>query len=284
MAFRFTGFADEAGPTIEEQIRATQEAGWDGIELRGVAGDTVTSISDDDWARTWGALQTAGIRVAGFGSGIANWAKTIAMDFSADVTELRRAIPRMRQCGTRLIRIMSYPNVKDNPWPRDRWRDEVIRRIRELARIAEGEGVILGHENCSGYGGLGSRETFEILDAVNSPALKLIFDTGNTTLHDGSREATWAFYKACRDRVVHVHIKACKPDPEGKWITCYPDEDEVQRRVLADLKAREFDGWISIEPHMAAAVHEGKGVSDARAAAGIYVEYARRLGLIVQGL
>ena len=34
MAFRYTGFADEAGKTLDEQIAVLKEVGWDGIELR----------------------------------------------------------------------------------------------------------------------------------------------------------------------------------------------------------------------------------------------------------
>ena len=76
---------------------------------------------------------------------------------------------------------------------------------------------------------------------------------------------------------MHVHVKAGKPGPEGKWVTCYPDEDSVQQKIIDDLKQRGYDGWLSIEPHMAAAVHAGKDVEDAQRAKDIFVEYGQRL-------
>ena len=284
MAFKFTGFADEASRVLLKQIEATKEAGWSSIELRLVDAKHVCDETDAEWAATWATLQQHGIVVAGFGGQIANWARPIGGDFQRDLDELRRVAPRMHQAGTKLLRIMSYPNDKDHPWPNDKWRDEVIRRLRELAKVAEGEGVILAHENCSGYGGLGPAEYMELVKAVNSPALKLIFDTGNSSAHDNDTEASWRYYQACRKEIVHVHIKSYRRGDDGKMVTCYPDEDPVQRRLLADLKATGYNGWISIEPHLAAAVHAGKDVKDEDKGKTIYVEYARRLTKLIAGL
>lgn len=284
MGFQYTGFADEAGKRLADQIAAVRAAGWRDIELRAVGPRNVCDLNRDEWASTWAALQESGIGVPCFGGQIANWARPISGAFEADVEELRRAAPYMRECGARILRIMSYPNDKDAPLPEADWKREAGRRLRELARMAEDENVILGHENCSGYGGLGPRQFLELVEAVDSPAFRLIFDTGNNTLHDRNREATWIYYEACRDQIVHVHIKACKPDADGNMKTCYPDEDPVQARILGDLKARGYDGWLSIEPHMAAVVHEHKEAEDAEAARRIWVEYARRLEALVAGL
>jgi len=284
MGFRFTGFADEASRTLAQQIEATKAAGWSSIELRLIDGKNVCDLNDEEWGAAWAKLQAAGITVAGFGGQIANWGRPITTDFNKDLEELKRSIPHMRQAGVTQIRIMSYPNDKDTPWPVEQWKEEVFSRLRKLATIAEAEGVILGHENCNGYGGIGPAEYLELAKAVNSPALKLIFDTGNNSQHDGDIESTWRFYQACRREIFHVHIKAYKPDADGKLVTCYPDEDPVQRRILADLKATGYDGWISIEPHMAAAIHAGKDVKDEDKAKSVYIEYARRLEKLIAGL
>jgi sugar phosphate isomerase/epimerase len=182
----------------------------------------------------------------------------------------------MRDAGTNLIRIMSYPNDQDDPWGEAEWKSEVFKRLRELAIVAEGEGVILGHENCSGYAGLGPDQFLETVEAVDNPAFKLIFDTGNNTFHDSDNESTWRFYEACKSEIVHVHIKAYKPGDDGKYVACYPDEDSVQERVLRALSADSYDGWLSIEPHMAAAIHLGEEAEGA-GARKVWLEYARRI-------
>jgi sugar phosphate isomerase/epimerase len=278
MAFRFTGFADEAGKPLKDQIDATKRAGWSSIEVRGIDGTFVTDMADGAFAAALDTLQSNGIQIAGFGAQLANWSRPITTDFQVDVDEMKRAIPRMHKCGAKIIRCMSYPH-KD--LEREAYKKEVFRRLKTLAKMAEDGGVILGHENCNGFGGEGPEQSLEMLAAVNSPAFKLIFDSGNNALHDNDQNATWNFYNKVKEHIVHVHLKAAKPGPEGKLITCYPDEDPTQLKVLSDLKKRGYDGWLSIEPHMAAAIHAGKQVNDAKAAADIYVEYARRAVALV---
>lgn len=283
MGFQFTGFADEAEKSLEGQIATLKEVGWTAVELRLLGGKNVVDLTDEEWSQTWDLLQQNGITVVGFGGQIGNWARPITNDFQVDIDELKRVAPRMRAAGTKFLRIMSYPNDPDSPLDRTAWRDEAIRRITELSRIAEGEGVVLGHENCSGYG-----ETYEgyleIVEAVDSPALQLTFDTGNNSLHANDCEATWAYYEACRDLITHVHIKCAKPGEDGKYATCFPEEDPVQERVIKDLKANNYDGWFSIEPHIMAAIHAGKDVDDTGAAQRVWVEYAQRLESFVKAV
>ena len=180
MPFKFTGFADEAEKTLDAQISTLKECGWSAIELRLLGGKNVCDLTDDEWATTRDRLADEGIEIVGFGGQIANWARPVTSDFQKDLDELRRVAPRMREAGTRFLRIMSYPNDKDAPLSKEAWKAEAVRRIRELATIADGEGIILGHENCNGYGA--TPEGFlELVESVNSPAFKLIFDTGNNS-------------------------------------------------------------------------------------------------------
>ena len=52
--------------------------------------------------------------------------------------------------------------------------------------------------------------------------------------------------------------------------------------VLRDLIERGYDSGVSIEPHIAAVVHEGKSASQAESAYERYVEYGRRLMDLVE--
>ena len=276
MAFKFCGLADEAGKTMAEQIAATKELGWSGIEIRMLEGKNLCEHEDAVFYRAWDQMRAAGLCIPSFSSAIANWSRPIDGDFKLDQDELRRCLPRMQRTGTRIIRCMSYPNAKE-PWSDGAWRKEVVRRLKVLARMAEEAGVILGHENCLSYGGLGPRQFLELVDGVDSPAFKLIFDTGNQTTHLQSGTATWEYYEKTRAYICHVHIKAAKLNQEGKYVTCFPDEDPVQARILRDLHSRGYREWVSIEPHLQAVPHLRQDVSDANRARQVYVEFGRRL-------
>jgi sugar phosphate isomerase/epimerase len=284
MSFRYTGFADEAEKSLDGQISTLKESGWSAIELRLLGGKNVCDQTDDEWKATHDQLQQEGIEIVGFGGQIGNWARPITSDFQVDLDELRRVAPRMREAGTKFLRIMSYPNPEENSLSNEDWKAETVRRLKELSTIAEGEDVVLAHENCSGYGAY-AEGWLELAEAVDSPALQLILDTGNNSLHDNTNEATWEFYEKTKDHITHVHIKSAMANPEGgDWITCHVDEDPVQRRILQDLKNNGYDGWLSIEPHIKAAIHAGQDVDDTGEARQVWVEYTRRLEALVNSL
>ena len=284
MPFKFTGFPDEAEKSLVDQISTLKEVGWSAIELRLIDGSNVCDQTDDEWRQTRDALQSASIEVVGFGGQIGNWARPITTDFQVDLDEIRRVAPRMQETGTKFLRIMSYPNDEKNPLSQEAWKAEVFRRLKELTAIAEGEGIVLAHENCNGYGAT-AQGYLEMVEAVGSSALQLIMDTGNNSLHDNDVEVTWDYYDTCRAEVTHVHVKCAKPGADGGGhVTCHVDEDPVQRRIFADLEANGYDGWLSIEPHIKAAIHAGKDVDDSGEARVVWVEFARRLEKLVAEL
>ncbi len=275
----FSGISDEAGQPIATQIRAHRELGWNHLELRMVDGVNITQVSDSAFDEIRRAVLEADMTVSCFGSAIANWARPITNDFQVDVEDLRRSIPRMRELKTPFIRVMSYPNHKEQPLPEDAWRREAIRRMRELASIAEGEGIILAHENCSGWGGLSAENSNILLGEVGSPALKVVFDTGNPVTYG---QNTWDYYQAVYKDIVYVHIKDAvrRPDKDEHYVICGDGEGYV-REVVGDLLAKGYDGGFSIEPHLAAVIHTGQQAMSDQQLYESYLGYGQRLMEIV---
>ena len=266
------GIADEAGKSIEKQIQAHQELGWNHIEVRNVDGKNLTDVDENTFNEIAEKLEKARMNVCSFGSQIANWARKISGDFNLDVEELKRAIPRMQKLHTKYIRIMSYPN--DN-WDDAKWRAEVMRRLKELTKMAEAGGIILAHENCSGWGGQSPEQALDIIEAIDSPALRFLLDTGNKPHQKGT---VWEVYQKIKNYIVHVHIK----DYQGEKFV-FPGEGEAQMsEVVKDLLASGYDGGFSIEPHMAAVVHLGKKADDPEAAYHLYVEYGRKAESLIE--
>ncbi|HOJ40245.1 MAG TPA: TIM barrel protein, partial [bacterium] len=149
----FSGISDEAGQAIETQIKAHQELGWAYLEVRNVDGENLALMPEKKFEQVYEKVTAAGLKVSCFAGCIGNWAKQISGDFSSDFNELKTAIPRMHRFGTRYLRIMSWPNDTAQPWSEADWAREVIRRLKVLSKMAEDGGVVLAHENCSGWGG-----------------------------------------------------------------------------------------------------------------------------------
>ena len=272
---KLSGIADEAGKPIEAQIEAHKQLGWDLIEPRNVGSANFSRIPDDEFDLACGKLEEAGIRVSCFASEIANWARKISGDFSMDVKDLKTSIPRMKKLNVEFIRIMSYPN---DGWDDAAWEKEALRRLKELTKMAEDAGIILAHENCNGWGEEPGR-CLALLEEINSPAFKMLFDTGNPVCH---RQNSWEFYNTVKKHVVYVHIKDAKIQDDKHAFT-YPGEGEGHvKEIVSDLKQSGYDGVFSIEPHLAAIIHEAKEASNPEKAMEVYIAYGRKLEDIVR--
>ena len=256
---RMTGFADEASADLQTQIEVHKQVGWDSIELRSIGGKNICEVDEVTFEHIAQQMAQAGMRASCFGSPIANWARPITTPFEKDIEDLKRAAPRMRLLGTSLIRIMSYPNAQ---WSQEDWKAEVFRRIGELVKIAEGEGIILVMENCDGWASESPRNLQTMLESFDSPSLRIVFDTGNTISHKGNRDLNWEFYRAALPYIAHFHIKDCKL-VDGEPVHTYPGEgDSDVLAIMRDLHAHQYTGMFSIEPHIHAQIHllDGKNI------------------------
>ncbi len=271
---RITGIGDEGSPGIQDQIDNHHRLGWNTIELRNVDGQNVCEMDDAAFDRVYGAMEAAGFTAAGFGSAIANWARPVTTPFEQDTGDLRRAAPRMHRLKTSYIRIMSYPN--DN-LPEQEWKQRVFQRLRELTRIAEGEGVILVHENCDGWASKSPENLQELLATIDSPALRVVFDVGNPVGYGGNSDSTWDFYRAARPYIEHFHIKDCRPTENGSIEHTMPGEGACDvEAIMRDLVETGYNGWFSIEPHIATQVHLGGAAAEGMDQRRIYMEYGKK--------
>jgi len=269
-----TGIADEASPDLDEQIRIHRALGWDTLELRLIGNTNVCELPEEEFEAAALLLAEEAMEVICFASPLANWARPVTCDFRRDVEDLLRSAPRMRRLGTRFMRVMSYPN---DGLEETQWRREAFRRMRELARIAEGEDVVLLHENCSGWGGVSPANQRALVEEIASPHFQVVFDTGNPVAEGHPPQETWKFYTSVRPYVQHIHVKDCRREHDGRVVYTFPGEgDGMVREILKDAVDSGFAGAFSIEPHITAQIHLGTSADSQESAESVYLEYGRK--------
>ena len=246
----YAGIGDEAGPSLRDQLDALGRLGWSSIEMRTVDGVPLARIGERAFNRLCDSLAVRGVTVACVASQIGGWARAIDGDFGEDLDELATLARRCAALGTSFIRIMSWPNAGLEA--RD-WQRRVLDRIRTLADRAEATGVVLLHENCSGWAGTRAEAMVELVDAVGSPALALLFDTGNGVAH-GYRAPD--LLTRIVGLVAHVHVKDGRRTGRNVAYTL-PGEGSAGIAVcLRLLLASGYTGTWSIEPHLGLRPHE----------------------------
>lgn len=267
-----TGIADEAASGLAEQIACHRALGWRHMELRSVDGVGVAQLSPAARADLCAQLAESGFSVPVIDSQIGNWSRTIAAPFESDVAELNTLLELAERTGTRMIRVMSYPNAAGTPWPNPDWSAEVIRRLRTLARIAGTRGATLVHENCAGWGGSSIANALHLMQAVDDDHFRLLFDIGNGLSYGYSA-------MDCLEQllpwVAHVHLKDGQV-VDGKVIYTMPGDGSAGALdCLRYLAVRRYTCGYSIEPHLHLIPHLRVGSGDSALMQSSYQAYAR---------
>ncbi|MGQ9827376.1 MAG: sugar phosphate isomerase/epimerase family protein [Roseiflexus sp.] len=240
--FRLSAFGDEIADDLTEQLDLLQSEGIGALEVRAVWGRGVLELTPDDLRHVRALLDVRGFVVSAIGSPIGKSPITAPRSFEQE--RLERAIAA-EALGTRLIHIFSFYLSADEAHI---YRDEVIERITALTNRAAASSITLVHENESGIYGNTAERCHALLATIGSPALRAAFDPANFV--QCGVHLTRDAWPLLNDFVAHVHIKdavfidgSARPAGEG---------DGDIPALLAALHARNYRGYLTVEPHLQA--------------------------------
>ncbi|MGA5556848.1 sugar phosphate isomerase/epimerase family protein [Streptomyces lavendulocolor] len=272
---RLCGIGDEAAPDLTTQLAVHHELGVTALELRTLDGRGLHELATGDAADLARRTIVAGMRVPVLDTPVGSWSTTVATGLDGELAVLERSAEVAALFGCDRLRVMSYPN---DGRPEGAWREEALRRMRVLTREAERLGVTLLHENCQGWAGQGAEETLRMLEEVDSPRLRLLFDTGNGLAYGYDPVE---FLGRVLPWVDHVHIKDGVVRADGTAEFTMPGEGTARlTECVRLLEEHGYRGDYSLEPHLAHIPHLGLAGDPAELAAG-YRDYARRFAALV---
>ena len=244
-----SGFADEISPDLETQCAVLAELGIRFIELRSAWDVNVLDLSDEQVAQVERVLAEHGIGVSAIGSPIGKI--NIADDFEAHLVRMDRAVWVAQRLGAPYIRVFSFFLTPEQR-PQD-VRDEVIRRMTALAERAAAGGVVLLHENEKEIFGDIPERVHDIVTTVGSPALRLAWDAANY-VQCGVVPFPEA-YALLRPFTDYIQIKDAVL-ATGEVVPAGQGDGRLPETIAA-LVADGYDGFCSMEPHLASAHHLG---------------------------
>jgi sugar phosphate isomerase/epimerase len=247
---RICSIGDESSTTLEGQIEAHLSAGLTGIELRTIASRGIDELTNAEMLRVALALDRAGLEVPVIDTPIGGWSVDLATSMDDELERLRLFARRGADVGCRHFRVMSYPCDERSE---AQWRRESLRRIVLLTDAAAALDIVLLHENCHGWAARSPEATIEMLEQAQSPHLRLLFDIGNGLAY--SYEA-FAFLQGILPWVEHVHVTDGVGRVEPRYVLPGAGEARVAA-CCAMLLASGYEGWFSLEPHIALVPHEG---------------------------
>ncbi|MCU6482018.1 sugar phosphate isomerase/epimerase family protein [Arthrobacter sp. A2-55] len=247
-----SGFGDEVDPDPKVQVAVLQALGASHIEVRSAWGTNVSELDDAQVAELKAVLDGAGMKVSAVASPIGK--VDISLPADHEVTRLRRIIEVAKALDTRYIRLFSFFRAADQT-PED-IRDAVMERMSLMAAEAEGAGVVLIHENEKEIYGDTPERVLDILETVNSPALRAAWDNANF-VQVGVKPFTDA-YAMLRPHLEYLQVKDAVA-ATGVVVPTGEGDGELME-TLAALRSDGYTGFASLEPHLAVQ-HELGGYS-----------------------
>ncbi|MFC0534222.1 sugar phosphate isomerase/epimerase family protein [Phytohabitans kaempferiae] len=244
-----SGFADEISADLDVQCRTLTELGLTHLEFRSAWNVNVLDLEDDQLRTVASMLRQAGLSVSSIGSPIGKVA--IEADFDQHLRRFDQALRVSEILAAPYIRLFSFL-IPDGTDP-GKHRDEVLRRMALLADRVSGHDVTLLHENEKGIYGDSPERCLDIVESVGSPRLRLAWDAANF-VQCGFQPYTDAYQKL-RPYLEYVQVKDARLDT-GRVVAAGLGDGEV-RETVAALHSDGFDGFFSLEPHLADAGHLG---------------------------
>lgn len=234
-----SAFADEYADGLKEQCEALNKFGIEYIELRGVNGKNVSTLTESEVKETKRILDDYEIRVSSIGSPLGKI--DIKGDLNGHYETAKRVYETANILGAKNVRIFSFYS-KETPF--DKCKGEIYDGIEKLVDLSDGTGLTLCHENEALIYGESPEKCLEIVEYFGG-RMRCVFDMGNFVL-DGYDPM--AAYKLLSDYIEYFHIKDAFYS--GEIVPAGKGEAKI-KEILDDYKVNGGkDTFITLEPHL----------------------------------
>ncbi len=240
--FVITGFSDEIADDLKTQMDELDQLGVKHIEMRGVNGKPLVKHSPDEVRLIKNELDKRGFKVSAIGSPIGK--TKITEDFEPCLELFKHIVEIAKILDTEYIRVFSF-YIPEGESP-EQHREEVMKRFKTFVNVLEGSSLVLLHENECGIYGDTPERCMDLFKTINSKHLKAIIDIGNFV--KCGVENNVEAYKFLKNEIVYVHVKDASP--EEKHFLPIGEGKGMAKELFTALNNDEFEGFLSIEPHL----------------------------------
>lgn len=236
-----TGFADEVSKELSEQIALMNELGIRNIEMRSAWGTKVLDLDEAQLKEAKSMLRDAGIKLSAVGSDLGKIQINDPFEDHLKRAEHAMDVCEFMECAN--LRTFSFmPEGEDY----GQYRDEVLRRLEPMVKLAEKAGVTFLHENEKDIFGDIPERCVDLVTSLNSESFRLTFDPANY-VQCGIKPADEALPQV-QQYTSYVHIKDAKASDSS--VVPAGEGDGQVSQVIKTLVDGGYSGFLSIEPHL----------------------------------
>ncbi|MHC4370970.1 MAG: sugar phosphate isomerase/epimerase family protein, partial [Planctomycetota bacterium] len=190
-------------------------------------------------------IRDHGLKVSAIGSPIGK----VRLDepFEPHLDKFKHAVDLALFFETPYIRMFSYyaPEGKDI----NDYREQVMERMGAKVDVLAGADVTMVHENEAHIYGHTAQNCVDLVKTIDSPKLRLVYDPANFVWGEKMTNNMEVCWPVMKPYVVHIHIKDWKLGAAD--VGSIPGEGDGQiRELLTELAAINYDGCMTMEPHL----------------------------------
>jgi len=250
---------DEFSPDLDTALGVMQEIGMAAAELRVISGKNIMDLSAEELDRAHEIVTARGFQVVSIASPVLKCllpnSPPVDSRFQHDVFAAKhtyddqtrladRAFDIATKFGARIVRVFSFWRTVD---PTACF-DAIVAELGKLADRAATRNLIVGLENEHACNIATAAETARVLQAVQHPNLKVVWDPANAYVA-GENPFPDGYRLLPADRIVHVHAKDCHLDGHTPvWGPLGTRNIDWKGQIAALLNDR-YAGYLSLETH-----------------------------------
>ncbi len=246
MAYKkISGFSDEICSDFIEQLENVKKLGMSYISIRGLNGRNIAEYSLDEVEQyILPVMNKYGIKVSSIGSPIGKIFIDDEKSFNKQCEQLEKLVDACCLMECKYIRMFSFYIPKGENV--DKYKEEVIRKLKVFVEIAAKKNIILLHENEKDIFGDTDIRCKQLVDEIDSKNLKLIFDFANFVQVGVD---TLQAFDLLKDDIEYIHIKdAIKKGNQN--VLCGTGDGKIPE-ILKMVFDNGYNGFLTLEPHLA---------------------------------
>ncbi|RKD35086.1 sugar phosphate isomerase/epimerase family protein [Lacrimispora algidixylanolytica] len=239
---KLSGFADEIDTDLSKQIQVLKKLNIHHVEMRGVNGKGLVEYSVGEAKEIKKQLTDSGIQLSSVGSPIGKI--KITDDFTPHMELYKHTVEIAHEMETPYIRMFSFFMPENESY--DPYRGKVMDQMGQFVDYAKTSNIILLHENEKDiYGDMADR-CLELMKEFYGEHFKAVFDFANFVQ---CKQDTIAAYEMLKPYIAYIHIKDALWS-DGSVVPAGYGDGNVEK-ILIMLKDSGYQGFLSLEPHLA---------------------------------
>ncbi|MBQ4089454.1 MAG: sugar phosphate isomerase/epimerase [Clostridia bacterium] len=233
---------DEVSQSIRAAAEFAAHFGLEALELRSVNDRGPFAWTDGDVQEIKAVADEFGLKIAAISSPLFKCDIDDEKAYSEHIAGFRRCAEYCKILGCKMIRGFDF-------WKCGAPVDKRAEKYAPIVDICAEYGVYCVIENEPATHGGSPAKVLELVKAIDSPWVKLLFDPGNTPFYADGVCPYPDDYELVKGHMLHLHIKdAVRENGEGRAV-CIGTGLVDYPGLIAALKRDGYDGYMCLETH-----------------------------------